>query len=45
MLTVSFLLVFAAFCTTIASAAGRCPLWVPTLLVVLMLLLQQIPLR
>lgn len=39
--SVIFLLVIVAFLCTIASAAGRCPLWVPVLLVVLVQLLQQ----
>ncbi len=44
-LTISLLLVLAAFGTTIASAIGKCPLWVPVLLVVLVLLLTVVPLR
>ena len=43
MLTVSGLFIIAAFVTTIASAMGKCPLWVPTLLIVLVLLLGVLP--
>lgn len=45
MLTVTLLLLLAAFICTIASALGKCPLWVSVLLVVIVLLLQHIPLR
>lgn len=45
MLTVTLLLVVAAFACTIASVWGKCPLWVAVLLVVIVLLLQVIPLR
>lgn len=40
MLTVDFFLLVSAFITTIASAIGKSPLWVPVLLVVLCLLLK-----
>lgn len=42
-MTVTALLIVAAFLCTIISAAGRCPLWVPVLLVVLVQLLQIWP--
>lgn len=45
MLTVTFLLVLAAFVVTIASAMGRAPLWVAVLLLVLVELLRVVPLR
>ncbi len=44
-LSVSLLLLLAAFGTTIASAIGKCPLWVPVLLVVIDLMLAALPLR
>jgi len=40
MLTVDFFLLVSAFITTIASAIGKAPLWVPVLLVVLFELLK-----
>ena len=43
MLTVTFILVAAAFIVTIASAAGRVPLWVAVLLLVLVELLRLVP--
>jgi hypothetical protein len=43
MLTVSVVLVLAAFVCTIASAIGRCPLWVAVLLLVLVHLLSVLP--
>ena len=43
MLSVTFLLVLAAFIATIASAIGKCPLWVPVLLLVLVHLLAILP--
>lgn len=45
MVTVTFLLVLAAFVVTIASAMGKAPLWVAVLLLVLIELLRVIPLR
>lgn len=45
MLTVSLLLVLCALFTTVASAIGKCPLWVPVLLIVLVLLLTTLPIR
>lgn len=43
MLSVTFLFILAAFVTTIANAIGKCPIWVPMLLVVLVLLLGVLP--
>lgn len=45
MLTVSLLLVLAAFVVTMASAMGRAPLWVAVLLLVVVELLRLMPLR
>jgi len=44
-LTVTFLLVLAAFIVTIASAMGKAPLWVGVLLLVLVELLRIVPLK
>lgn len=44
MLSVTLLLVVAAFICTVASAIGKCPLWVAVLLVVIVLLLESLPL-
>jgi hypothetical protein len=44
-MTIQFLLVIAAFVTTIASALNRCPLWVPVLLVVVVELIRVVPIR
>ncbi len=43
MLSVSLLLVVAAFICTIANALGKCPAWVPLLLVCVVLLLSVLP--
>ena len=43
MLTGTLLLVIAAFFTTIVSAMGKCPLWVPVVLLCLVALLQVLP--
>jgi hypothetical protein len=43
MLSVTLLLVLAAFVCTIGSALGKCPLWVPVLLLVLVHLLAILP--
>lgn len=43
MLSVTVLLVVAAFICTIAEALGKCPSWVPTLLVVVILALLTFP--
>lgn len=45
MVTVTFLLVLAAFVVTISSAMGKAPLWVAVLLLVLVELLRVIPIR
>lgn len=45
MLSVTLLLVVAAFICTIAEALGKCPGWVVDLLIVVVLLLQVLPLR
>lgn len=45
MLSVSLLLLLAAFVCTIASALGRCPLWIPTLILTVWGLLSVMPLR
>lgn len=41
--TVAFVLVIAAFLCTIASAAGKCPVWVGLLLMTIEGLLRLIP--
>lgn len=43
MLSVTLLLVVAAFICTIASALGKCPLWVAVLLLVVVHLLGSLP--
>jgi len=43
MLTVTLLLVLAAFALTIASAMGRAPLWAAVVLLCLMELLRVLP--
>jgi hypothetical protein len=45
MLSVSLLLVVAAFLVTIAAALGKAPLWIAVLLVVLVQLLAIVPIR
>ena len=45
MLTVTLLLVLAAFVVTIASATGKAPLWVAVLLLVMIHLLSVVPTR
>ncbi len=45
MITVVFLLVLAAFICTIASAIGKCPLWVSVLLLCVVELVRAVPLR
>jgi hypothetical protein len=44
MLTVIMLLVVGAFLSTIAAAIGKCPLWVPVLLICVVELLRVLPL-
>lgn len=43
MITVTLLLVLVAFIVTIAAAAGRAPLWIAVLLLVLIELLRLAP--
>jgi len=43
MMSVSLFLVLAAFVTCIMAAIGRCPLWVPVLLLVVDRLLTLLP--
>jgi len=43
LLTVKVLCLLAAFVTTIMSANGRTPVWVPLMLVVLVLMLMLLP--
>ena len=43
MLTITLLLVLAAFVVTIASAMGKAPLWVAVLLLVMVDLLRVVP--
>lgn len=45
MLTATVLLVSAAFLCTIWSAAGKCPVWVPVLLLVVVELIRLVPIR
>lgn len=42
-MTLTLLLVLAAFCTTIANALGKCPAWVPLFLLVVIHLLSVMP--
>lgn len=43
MLTVTLLLVLAAFVCAIANALGKCPAWVPIILLVIVHLLAILP--
>jgi len=43
MLTVLGLLVLIAFILVIVSAIGKCPLWIPLLLVTIVMLIQYVP--
>lgn len=43
MLTLTFILVATAFVCTVASAVGKCPIWIPVLLLTLLELLRVIP--
>lgn len=45
MITVTVLLVLVAFLCAVASAAGKCPLWISVLLLIVLELLRVIPLR
>jgi hypothetical protein len=42
-LTVTVLLALTAFVTTIVSAIGKCPLWVPVLVLCVLHLLMALP--
>jgi hypothetical protein len=44
MLTVLFVLIVAAFGTAIASAIGKCPVWVPLILLCVVELIRVLPL-
>jgi hypothetical protein len=44
MITVMLLLALAGFFTTIASALGKCPVWIPVLLLCIIELLRCVPL-
>ncbi len=44
MITVMLLLVLAAFVCTVASAIGKCPLWIAVLFLVVIELLRVVPL-
>jgi uncharacterized membrane protein YoaK (UPF0700 family) len=43
MLTVTLVCVGAAFVTAIASALGKCPVWIPVVLLCIVELLQVLP--
>jgi hypothetical protein len=43
MMTVSLLLIGAAFVCAIATALGKCPAWVPLILICVVLLLKELP--
>lgn len=45
MLTVMILLVLGAFITTLVSAAGKCALWVPVLILCVVAAIQFLPLK
>jgi hypothetical protein len=44
MLTVFLLLALAAFVCTVVAALGKCPVWIPVLLLCLIELLRAVPL-
>ena len=44
-LTLSLVLAGTAFLTTIVSAMGRCPLWVPVMLLCVLALVKALPPR
>ena len=44
-MNVVLILAVSAFITTIVSAIGRCPVWVPVMLLCVVALLQTLPLR
>lgn len=43
MLTVFIILILVAFGCTIASAMGKCPLWIPVLLLTIIELIRALP--
>ena len=43
MLTVMLVLLLAAFGCTLAAAMGKCPIWVPVLLLCVIELVRQLP--
>ncbi len=43
MITISLLLLVAAFLCVILAALGKCPVWIPVLLVILIVALQIVP--
>lgn len=45
MLTISILLAVAAFITGVAEAMGKCPSWVPVIILSLFALVQSIPIK
>jgi hypothetical protein len=45
MFTVTFILAFSALILTIAHAIGKCPLWIPVLLLAIIAILEHIPLK
>jgi hypothetical protein len=42
-MTVTLLFLLAAFVCTIANALGKCPAWVPLILIILILMLGVLP--
>ncbi len=44
-MNVVLILAVSAFITTIVSAIGRCPVWVPVMLLCLLALLQSLPIK
>lgn len=45
MLTVMFILAASAFICTVVSALGKCPVWVPLVLLCIIAMLQVAPLK
>lgn len=44
-MTVTTVLILFAFACTLAHAVGKCPLWVPVLLITIVMLVGVLPLR
>jgi hypothetical protein len=44
-ITITLLLLLSAFIATIVHALGKCPLWIPVLLLVIAMLLGSLPVR